>query len=319
MKLIDLHCDTVSKLSRPWNKGTLWENGYSVDVKRLEKSDALVQCFSTFFFSGWIPGRFREEQACRIAEQRIDIYEKNVKYCKGRLIPIHSFDDICFCMEKGRVGGLLTLEDGVPIGNSLEKLQHFYERGIRLITLTWNHENSIGYPNSREPETMEKGLKAFGFEVIEEMNRLGMLIDVSHLSDGGFRDVAENSRKPFIASHSNARAVTDHPRNLTDEMIRTIAQKGGVIGLNFCPHFLGEDQKSRISHMLRHIRHIYQKGGEDVLALGTDFDGITGKLQLKSCDELYILADALKKHHMSERIIEKMWNKNALRVFQDVL
>lgn len=319
MKLIDLHCDTVSRLSRSRKKGTLLENGYSVDVIRLEKADALVQCFSTFFFAGWIPGFLRDEQSWRMANRRIDIFEKNVEYCQGRLIPIHSFADIRSCMEQGKVGGLLTLEDGVPIGNSLERLKHFYDRGIRLITLTWNYENAIGYPNSSEPECMEKGLKAFGFEALEEMNRLGILVDVSHLSDGGFWDVAENSSKPFIASHSNARAITEHPRNLTDDMIRTIAEKGGVIGLNFCPLFLGTDQKSRISHMLRHVKHIYQKGGEDVLAIGTDFDGITGKLQIKSCDELYLLADALKKYHMPERIIEKMWSRNALRVFKDIL
>ena len=258
MKLIDLHCDTVSKLSRPWNKGTLLENTYSVDVRRLEQSDALVQCFSTFFFSGWIPQPFRWELASRIAEQRINIYEKNVECCKGRLIPIHSFDDIRFCMKEGRVGGLLTLEDGLPIGSSLDKLQHFYERGIRLITLTWNHENPIGYPNSNEPDCMEKGLKAFGFEVIEEMNRLGMLVDVSHLSDRGFWDVAESSRKPFIASHSNAREVTAHPRNLTDEMIRTISLKGGVIGLNFCPRFLGTDKKPYFPYAPAYQAHLPQ-------------------------------------------------------------
>lgn len=98
--------------------------------------------------------------------------------------------------------------------------------------------------------------------------------------------------------------MTAHPRNLTDEMIRTISLKGGVIGLNFCPRFLGTDKKPYFPYAPAYQAH-YHKGGEDVLALGTDFDGITGTLQLKSCDELYLLADALKKHRMSERIIEK--------------
>lgn len=319
MKLIDLHCDTISKLARPWHQGTLLKNGYSVDLERLEQADSLVQCFSTFFFSGLIPKPFREEQSWRIANRRIDIYEKNVEGCGGRLVPIHSFEDIKTCMEQGKTGGLLTLEDGVPMGSSLEKLKHFYDRGIRLVTLTWNHENAIGYPNSRDPEIMEKGLKAFGFQAVEEMNRLGILIDVSHLSDGGFWDVAANSQKPFIASHSNARAVTAHPRNLTDDMIRAISERGGVIGLNFCPGFLGEDKKSRISHMLRHIKHIYQAGGEDVLAVGTDFDGITGMLQIQGIEDMHLLAEALQKYRMPSRIIDKMWNKNALRVLKEVL
>src|SRR5699024_7042079 len=114
-------------------------------------------------------------------------------------------------------------------GTSLRRLHEFYDAGVRLITLTWNYENAAGYPNSRDSSVMRKGLKPFGKVLIEEMNDLGMIIDVSHLSDGGFWDVARRSKKPFIASHSNARAVTSHPRNLTDEMIRAIAEKGGVI------------------------------------------------------------------------------------------
>lgn len=217
------------------------------------------------------------------------------------------------------MGALLSLEDGVPVGDSLEKLHHFYKKGIRLITLTWNYENAIGYPNSWNPDVMVNGLKPFGIELVEEMNRLGMIVDVSHLSDGGFWDVAKHSKKPFIASHSNSRSITVHPRNLTDAMIETIGEKGGVIGLNFCPTFLGNDKKSSISHMLHHIKHIYEVGGEDVLALGTDFDGITGKLQIEGCEDLCRLKEELLRHKMSPRIVDKMWEGNALRVMQEVL
>ncbi|MDO4276406.1 MAG: dipeptidase [Eubacteriales bacterium] len=317
--MIDLHCDTISKLSKPWNKGSLLKNKYSVDVERLEKSGGLIQCFSTFFFSGMIPGRLREQCSYPIANRRIDVFEENISLCKGRLIHVKDFSDIEQCLKNKKVGGLLTLEDGVPVGDSMDKLHHFYQRGIRLITLTWNYENAIGHPNSANPQKMEEGLKPFGLDMLEEMNRLGIVVDVSHLSDGGFWDVAKYSRKPFIASHSNARSVTAHPRNLTDEMIRTIADKGGVIGLNFCPRFLGEDKISRISHMLRHVKHIYDVGGEDVLALGTDFDGIVGTLQIKSCDQLNLLSDALKKHKMPARVVDKMWQENALRVFKETL
>lgn len=320
MQMIDLHCDTISKLYNKSGKGkTLLENPYSVDVKRLEKAEGMIQCFSTFFFTGLIPGIIREEVAFGMADRRIDFFKKSKKLCEGRLREIKGPEDVYACMEDGKVGGLLTLEDGVPIGNSLKKLNYFYRKGIRLITLTWNYENALGYPNSRDAASMEKGLKAFGFQAVEEMNRLGILVDVSHLSDGGFWDVVKTSKKPFIASHSNARAVTEHPRNLSDEMIRAIAEKGGVIGLNFCPAFLGADQKSRISHMLRHIKHLYQVGGEEVLAIGTDFDGISGPLEIDSCDKMELLYHALQKHHMPERIIEKMWNGNALRVLLDVL
>ena len=249
----------------------------------------------------------------------IDVFEKNLRLCHDKVIFVKKCEDIRQCMDTGKTGALLTMEDGTPVGNSLEKLQHFYNRGIRLITLTWNYENEIGYPNSNDPGVMASGLKSFGFQALEEMNRLGIIVDVSHLSDGGFWDVAKHTQKPFIASHSNARSITVHPRNLTDSMITAIAEKGGVIGLNFCPDFLGTDGKSSIAHMLQHIRHIYQVGGEDVLALGTDFDGIEGKLQIKSCDELYKLREALLQHKMPERVIDKMWQGNALRVMKDIL
>ena len=295
------------------------ENPYSVDVERLKKADALIQCFSTFFYTGNMPKAIREQLSYKIANNRIDIFEKNIKKCEGMMIPIYGWNDVETCQAEHKIGALLTLEDAVPIGQEIEKLKHFYERGIRLITLTWNYENAIGFPNSQEQEIMSEGLKPFGFEVLEEMNRMGILVDVSHLSDGGFWDVARHSKKPFIASHSNARSLTLHPRNLTDIMIKTIAEKGGVIGLNFCPAFLGNDKKSSIHNMLRHIKHIYQVGGEDVLAIGTDFDGITGNLQIDSCDQLYLLKDALQKYKMPDRVIDKMWGENALRVMKDVL
>ena len=317
--MIDLHCDTISKLAMHLHKGNLLRNPYSVDVERLEKADALLQCFSTFFDAGVYPEYFREKMAFAKANHMIDVFEKNVKLCEGRLVPVHSWNDIEYCMKEKKVGALLTLEDGVAVGSSLEKLHHFYERGIRLITLTWNHENAIGYPNSDDQEIMSGGLKCFGMELIREMNRLGMIIDVSHLSDGGFWDVARHSEKPFIASHSNSRSITVHSRNLTDVMIKTIAEKGGVIGLNLCQYFLGTDKKSSIAHMLHHVKHIYEVGGEDVLALGTDLDGIEGKLQISSCDELWHLKEALQKHRMPSRVIDKMWQENALRVMKDIL
>lgn len=317
--MIDLHCDTIARLAMPVHKGDLVRNSYSVDLERLEKAGSLVQCFSTFFDAGIYPVHFRREMAFKKANHMIDVFDKNIKLCGERMIPVCSTEDLDVCIERKKVGALLTLEDGVAIGNSLEHLQHFYERGVRLITLTWNHENDIGYPNSSDPEIMSNGLKPFGMELIGEMNRLGMIVDVSHLSDGGFWDVARHATKPFIASHSNSRSITVHSRNLTDAMIEAIAEKGGVIGLNFCPLFLGADKKSSISNMLYHIKHIYQVGGEDVLALGTDFDGISGKLQIKSCDELWRLKEALQNHKMSSRIIDKMWQGNALRVMKEIL
>ena len=152
------------------------------------------------------------------------------------------------------------------------------------------------------------------------MNNLGMIIDVSHLSDGGFYDVSKNSRKPFVASHSNARAISNHPRNLTDDMIRTLALSGGVMGINFEKHFLGHNNLSRIEDMLAHIQHIKNIGGIDCISLGTDFDGISNKgLEVKNIGEIEKLSMALSKNNFSEEEIEKIFYKNALRVIKEVL
>lgn len=318
MRLIDLHCDTLGKLAPPWGRGNLQKNPYAVDAGRLSQAEVLVQCFSTYFPTGWMPGAVRETLSRRIADRRIDLFERELRAC-GDLLLVRGRADLARCEQEGKTGALLTMEDGVPLGGSLAGLRHFYGRGIRLITLTWNYENAIGYPNSARSEVMRKGLKPFGIELVGEMNRMGVLVDVSHLSDGGFWDVAHHCRGPFVASHSNARAVTAHPRNLTDEMIRAIADHGGVIGLNFCPKFLGTDRTSRISHMLRHIQHIYRTGGEDVLAIGTDFDGIHGRLQIAGVQDIHLLRAALRNHKMPERVIEKMWSGNALRVLREVL
>lgn len=319
MMLIDLHCDTIEKLARPFGRGSLERNPYGVDLARLREADALVQCFSMYFYTGAIPAPLRERASFWMADRRLDVWERERDRCPKKPRLIETAEDLSRCQREKRVGALLTLEDAVPVGSSLEKLHHFYRRGIRLITFTWNFENAAGYPNSARADIMERGLKPFGFLLLEEMERLGMIADVSHLSDGGFWDVARHSRKPFIASHSNARAVTPHPRNLTDEMIRAVADAGGVIGLNFCPKFLGTGRESRILDMLRHIRHIYRVGGAEVLAIGTDFDGITGRLQIPGTEKLYRLSDALKKHGMPSGVLEKMWGRNALRVMKEVL
>lgn len=147
--MIDLHCDTVGRLAAEGNDGSLLKNSYSVDVERLEKENTLLQCFSTFFDAGAYPEETREEQSYITANRMIDIFDENVKLCGGRLLQVKTYEDILKCQAENKVGGLLTFEDGVSVGHDMKNLHYFYDRGIRLITLTWNYENAIGYPNSR--------------------------------------------------------------------------------------------------------------------------------------------------------------------------
>ena len=151
------------------------------------------------------------------------------------------------------------------------------------------------------------------------MNELGMIIDVSHLNDGGFYDVAKISKKPFIASHSNSRYITNHSRNLTDDMIKVISNSGGVIGMNFCNYFLGDSSVATIDDIIKHIKHIVNIGGVDVVAMGTDFDGIPNKVEIEDISQMHKLQDRLLSSGFKEYEIEKMMYKNTLRVFKDVL
>ena len=199
-----------------------------------------------------------------------------------------------------------------------------------MMTLTWNYENELAYPNQiaedhphgRIPDTV-RGLKEKGFEILEEMERLGMIIDVSHLSDRGFWDVYEHTQKPFIASHSNARAVGPHCRNLTDPMIRVLAERGGVTGINYCSAFLDQDgtgsHPGTLEEMSAHIRYLMRLGGEDLVGLGSDFDGISKAPEQQNCAGMQRLADQLYKDGLTTGQIEKIFYKNVYRVFREIL
>ena len=179
---------------------------------------------------------------------------------------------------------------------------------------------ATGFVGGHAGNYIEAELKPFGIEIVERMNDLGIIVDVSHLSDGGLWDVLKHSKKPVIASHSNARALCDHQRNLTDEMIRALAEKGGVSGINFYPYFLNESGKANIDDLIRHIEHMYYVGGEDFVAMGTDFDGFNdGELDIKHLGQINYLYEALKKRKFNDSQIEKFWNKNAMRIIKEVL
>ena len=214
----------------------------------------------------------------------------------------------------------MTVEDGRMVQGRMDRLLFLYEQGVRAIALTWNYANCFGYPNSKEPEIMSKGLTDFGIEAIGEMNRLGIMVDVSHLSDGGFMDVARYSTKPFIASHSNCRELTVHPRNLTDEMIRILSEKGGVAGLNFCPDFVvprGAQPDSTVGYLASHVLYMLKVGGEDCIALGTDFDGVGGHLEISHPTQMERLFDALHKKGLTQRQLDKFASGNVLRVMKE--
>ena len=250
-----------------------------------------------------------------------------------RIAPVYRPEDIRKNAEAGKISGMLTIEEAGCCKGSLGVLRRMYELGVRMMTLTWNHENELASPNVVPgngpiwpcmPNT-ETGLKEKGFEFLAEMERLHIIADVSHLSDKGFWDIAEHSTRPFAASHSNCRALCPHTRNLTDAMIRALAEKGGIAGLNYYAAFLDtnpahpEACRSTVERIAEHAAHYKQVGGIGVLALGSDFDGIDGHHQLETAADMPLLADALRRAGFTEDEVEGIYYRNAMRFFEENL
>ncbi len=313
MKLLDLHCDTILRCMDEENgRFGLGCNPFCVDVKKLKKANAAGQFFAVYVDMMKYPDRL---ERCL---EMIDRFHLELSRCGEELRFAGSYDELQHNAVIGKLSAFLAIEEGGALEGKLHHLRTYYRLGVRLITLTWNYPNEIGYPNF-EWTHADKGLTAFGRDVVEEMNRLGMLIDVSHLSDQGFYDVATLSSQPFVASHSDARALVHHPRNLADDMLRLLAEKGGVVGVNFESTFLGDGKVGRIEDLVRHIRHISNVGGMEVLAIGTDFDGTMNPVEMTDIGQMGRLAAALAEEGFSEGQLEKLFYGNAARVIRDVL
>ena len=221
---------------------------------------------------------------------------------------------------QGRRSILLGMENGAPIQQSLPLLRLFHRLGVRYLTLTHNGDNAIA--DAAAEGRRWGGLSPFGREVVREMNRLGMLLDMAHVSDQTFYDCLELSSSPLVSTHSCCRALASHPRNLTDEMIRALARKGGVIQINFYPYFLSDrcDQAwPDVETVVDHIDHAVAVGGIEAVGIGTDFDGI--EVTPKGLEDISCLGrvyDALARRGYSEDAVDKIAGGNFLRVLADV-
>lgn len=283
-----------------------------VTEEHLKSGGCLLQCFAAFI-------REREGRFARA----LSLCERFGRLCKQQgFHRVERFSQI----EAGSINALLTVEEGGAIEGSLEKLEELYSRGVRMMTLTWNYENELGAPNRKacggvSSREKEKGLTEFGKSAVERMKELKMIVDVSHGSDKLVKDVADiMGAAPFVASHSGAAEIFPCSRNLEDEQIKLIAESGGVIGLYFCADFLSPDPsfQGQKEALLAHAEHIVKVGGEDVLALGSDFDGIPENAYLKSPSDMPKLLSEFEKK-FGGRAAEKFARQNALRVLKEVL
>ncbi len=308
MKYIDFHCDTITELHDHPEKGSLLKNSLYVDLEKLKKGGCFIQDFAL-----WVDKKETLDVWKRY-ENLLGTFRREMEAWHRLICPIRCREDLREAEEEGKIGALLSVEGGEAAGGSVEKLERMYKDGVRLMTLTWNYPNEIGFPNG-----MEGGITKKGREMVEAMENLHMIVDTSHLNDEGTREILMTCHVAPMASHSDARAVTGHRRNLPDDLIRLFGEKGGLIGLNFANHFTGAEDVTTLDSIVRHARHIRDVGGIDVLALGSDFDGIEPKLELKDASEMGRLAEALKKGGFKEEEIEKIFWWNGERYLEDVL
>ncbi|GAB6280230.1 MAG: membrane dipeptidase [Thermovirga sp.] len=268
--VVDAHFDLTMDMQDKWDRGRreILRNDH-LPAFRHGKLDLVVS--SLFIHDYFLP-----EMALRKALDQISILKNELETLQDDVLLVTSFQDLEMIREKGLLGIMLSFEGLDPIGNDLDLLRVFRDLGVRGIGLVWSRRNYVGDGCffSERREGRKGGLTDFGIRVLEEAKRLGMFLDVSHLNDEGFWDVMEFSDVPLIASHSNCRELVASPRNLTDDQIRAIARKGGVIGMNAYAEFLARDfreRKTGVEDLLDHLEHVVDLVGVDHVGMGFDF------------------------------------------------
>ena len=328
MKVADMHCDTIGELYQDHQRGgkaSIWENRLHIDLQKMKKGGYLLQNFALFVHLG------RTERPFEYAMKLADTFYEELEAYPDQIGIVKSWQDIESNRRAGRMSALLTLEEGGACQGELAYLRDFYRLGVRMMTLTWNFENQLAFPNRMAPDSgrclpdTERGLTGTGVAFVEEMERLGMIVDISHLGDAGIWDVFRHTKKPLVASHSNARALASHPRNLTDDMIRALAERGGVAGINFCAAFLQDEENgqepknSYCRQMVRHMEHMKQVGGIGCIGLGSDFDGISSRVEMQDCSGMQMLAREMGRQGFTESEVEAVFSGNVLRLYRELL
>ena len=306
--VIDLHCDTLTRdqwEERP-NGKTLDTPGYHLSLSKLPAGRFWVQCFAIF-----IPDQLRGQDAINFFDRYRASFRRQMEENRDRALPCRSFSDLEEARAQGKSAGILTVEGGAVLAGQLERVRTIREAGVRMLTLTWNGPNELGSGHDGPG-----GLTAFGREAVAEMERQGVLADVSHLNDQGLEDLLAVAKKPFGCAQSNARSVCGHRRNLPDEWIREIAARGGLIGLNYARSFLSEDRRGNLEDLCRHICRFLELGAEDCLALGSDYDGTDIHPDLDAPEKVLSICDWLTAWGVEARTAENILFGNAWRFFR---
>src|SRR5579875_940812 len=276
------------------------------------------------FASIWMRNADAERDPRGTAAREVDDLLRTIDRSHGQMRLIRTAADLRACLAGEAFGAILHFEGADPISEDLRELRWYYEAGLRSLGIVWSRPTVFGHgvPLRRGEEPSRQGLTPAGKLLVEECNRLGIVVDVSHLNEAGFWDVVAVSKKPFIASHSDAYAIAPHPRNLTDEQIRAIAHADGAIGINLANSFVrpdcSRDPSTTIERVVAHIDHIVQLVGDRHVAIGTDFDGTDVPEALHDATRLPLLLRALKQRGYSDDALERIAHGNFARVLEAV-
>lgn len=304
--LIDTHSDTIEKAYD--QNLSLYNNNLQVDLAKCNYSEY------TQFFASFIDPLYKGREYER-AMDLIGKLKKEIEESDGKIAFCRSYKD--YLENTGKIRAFLSLEGGEPI-KDLGALKSLYDEGVRLIALTWNNSNHIA--GGVSDQDVRIGLTDFGKEVLKDMNRLGVIPDVSHLNERSFWDVLEYSDKPVIASHSNSRKICNHPRNLTDRQFLAIKKKGGFVGINLYPPFLTESGRAGVSDIISHIEHFLSLGGENNIGIGADMDGVDYLPEgILGFWDIYKVFDEMLRLGYSKDLVKRISYTNMERILQENL
>ncbi len=349
--ILDTHIDVTPKLQTDWKFGERHDTGH-IDLLRMKEGG-----LSGLFFSIYMPGTVTGPKAVNDALQRIAAVHKLAEEMPDKVMLCTTAADIRQAHKQGKIAGLMGMEGGHMINNSLPLLRMYAALGVRYLTLT--HSVNTDWADSSGDQPKHNGLTDFGRDVVRELNKLGVMVDISHVADKTFWDALEVSKAPMIASHSSCRAISGHPRNMTDEMIKALAAKGGVIQINYLDSFIDPDlfaysqktsamsrelmqkmggpsrenfmkvreelakqfgpaPKASWERIIDHIDHAVKLVGADHVGLGSDFDGGSMPVGMENCTKLPKITEALLRKGYKETDIRKILGENTVRLLADV-
>lgn len=307
MRFFDGHCDTVL---RCYLKGEhLADSTGHWNLDKISSFTEAAQFFACFGEPEDMPGR----ALWNVFQEEVDLLRREIAQNRDRIVLCTTAGEMETAWKNGEVAAFLSVEGAELLDCSIDKLRIAHQMGVRAVNITWNHSNVLSGSNVEEPN---RGLSRQGQEFVREMNRLGVLIDVSHLSDSGFWDVVEITNAPIIASHSNSRFCHFHTRNLTDEQFTAIMKNRGVAGLNFCDKFLAE--RPTLDDAVAHIEHFLSLGGEENVAIGGDWDGCDLCPGVEQITDLGLLCERLLRRNYKESLVRAIFRDNLMRVVREV-